>query len=104
MFVYKLILQLFSLYFFFSFLFADSKPGIARLKLARAWNQSEIAKKEICRMEQKDKTLEVTTALDSEMYRHLMNIVSFLSKRKSVNVLIGRGAKIKMTAALPWSR
>ena len=63
-------------------MFADSKPGIARLKLAQALNQFEIAKQAICSMKQKDKTLEVTTALDSEMYRHMMNIVSFLFKKK----------------------
>ena len=38
-------------------------------------------------MKQKDKTLEVTTALDSEMYRHMMNIVSFLLK-KNVNIFV----------------
>ena len=42
-------------------------------------------------MKQEDKTPKVTTKLDSELYRHMMNIVSFLSKRKSVNILIGRG-------------
>ena len=76
--MYKLILQLCSPYFFSFFLFAESELSIAELKLAQALGQSELAKREIYRMKRDNSKPEVTTTLDTEMYRHLMNIVSFL--------------------------